>query len=84
MRAITKRAILSTITAAGLAAVLTTSVQARPTYCMREGYYYADRKTGGDRTSSQWDYYVGLWFDTNDCNGEYACNDTTIACVIPE
>lgn len=76
------RAAAATLTAVGILGLVGTA-QARPTYCVQEAWYFADRQTGGDRQDPQWSYYNALFQDYNDCYGPNECNDTTIACMDP-
>ena len=75
---------IGAVALAGGTAFWASAASAQPTYCIREAWYYADRKAGPDRSTEAWSYYNALFQDYNDCSGPNACNDTTIQCLPPE
>jgi len=84
MKTLALRAAMLSLAATTAFAVPISPADARPTYCVQQAWYYADRKAGPDRQSEQWSYYNALFQDYNDCYGPNACNDVTEPCRDPE
>ncbi len=77
------RAAMLSLTATAAFAVPISPADARPPYCVGKAWAYADRQTGNDRSSPDWDYYNYLFQDYNECDTPYACDDVARACVDP-